>query len=235
MAQGRTNSAEGPRQIGPGILLLGDAAEALAARLSLSGYVPIGEGDSGSIPAAVILSPERDGAIADLRRELGALPVLLGVTNDSVEARAHCLMSGADDFWLTRQGPSHLLTRLRLLLASSPRGSSGPSLRPVGDLWIDLERHQVWRGKRQVLLSPREYQVLALLHDEKGLVVSRQRILKAVWEDQGSETSNVIEVYIRYLRKKLEAAGEPRLIHTVRGQGYCLAERAPSLNPDERR
>ena len=82
-----------------------------------------------------------------------------------------------------------------------------------------------------MLLSPREFQLLALLLDQKGLVVSRQRILQEVWDDQQSGASNVIEVYIRYLRKKLEAAGEPRVIHTIRGLGYSLTERAPGLNP----
>ena len=233
MAVDTAIAAAGRCERGPGILLLGDAAEALAARLSLSGYVPIGQGDLGTTPAAVILSPDRAGVIGDLRKDLGDLPVLLGVTDDTVEARAHCLGSGADDFWLTHLGPSHLLTRLRLLLARKPPGSCGPSLRQEGDLRIDLERHQVWRGTRQVLLSPREFQLLALLLDQKGLVVSRQRILQEVWDDQQSGASNVIEVYIRYLRKKLEADGEPRVIHTIRGLGYSLTERAPGLNPHE--
>ena len=82
-------------------------------------------------------------------------------------------------------------------------------------------------------LTAREYQVLLLLLERKGTVVSRELILRQVWNDDQATTSNVIEVYVRYLRQKLEEGGERRLIHTIRGQGYCLSERLPQLESRE--
>jgi DNA-binding response OmpR family regulator len=80
-----------------------------------------------------------------------------------------------------------------------------------------------------VALTAREYQLLLLLLERKGTVVAREQILRQVWNDDQGTSSNVIEVYVRYLRQKLEQGGERRLIHTIRGQGYCLSERLPPL------
>ena len=91
---------------------------------------------------------------------------------------------------------------------------------------------QIILQRRQNLLllpSREEYQLLLLLLERKGTVVSRDLILRQVWNDDQATTSNVIEVYVRYLRQKLEETGECRLIHTIRGQGYCLSERLPQL------
>ena len=84
-------------------------------------------------------------------------------------------------------------------------------------------------------LTAREYQLLLLLLERKGTVVSRELILRQVWNDEqaSNSSSNVIEVYVRYLRQKLEEGGERRLIHTIRGQGYCLSERLPQLEARE--
>jgi DNA-binding response OmpR family regulator len=97
----------------------------------------------------------------------------------------------------------------------------------VADLVVNPLGRQVKRGNRSVALTAREYQLLLLLLERKGTVVSRDQILRNVWKDQQATASNVIEVYVRYLRQKLEQGGERRLLHTVRGQGYCLAERLP--------
>ena len=85
------------------------------------------------------------------------------------------------------------------------------------------------RGKRAVALTAREYQLLLLLLERQGTVVSREQIQRLVWNDDRGASSNVIEVYVRYLRQKLEEGGERRLIHTIRGRGYCLSERMPPL------
>ena len=82
---------------------------------------------------------------------------------------------------------------------------------------------------QDILISIREYALLLLLMEHSGQVLSRDQILREVWHDQQSAASNVIEVYVRYLRQKLEEVGERRLIHTIRGQGYCLSERLPQL------
>lgn len=230
----------------PAVLLVGMEAELLAARLEISGYAPlcasqlplggceaVSDRPSGSprigaeagtlSPQAVILSPGSDRQIAALRQRWGAIPLLLGIDQDTVDQRCRTLTSGADDFWLCSLGPSDLLTRLRLHLNLWRRGG-GEELLQVGDLQLFPASRQVKRGLRALALTAREYELLLLLLRHRGEVVSREQILTEIWDDQPSSASNVIEVYVRYLRQKLEEGGECRLIHTVRGQGYCLGE-----------
>jgi DNA-binding response OmpR family regulator len=215
------------------VLLLGPEATGLAPRLEVSGYSALEQEPGGELPAAVILSPGWEQRIPDLRRRLGARPLLLGITSDSVESRSHCLEWGADDFWLPSLGTSDLLTRLRLHLALAQRQAPTPvsALLKLADLRIDPVARQGWRGQRQLSLTAREYQLLLLLLRHRESVVSRESILEAIWADQGGGSSNVIEVYVRYLRQKLEQEGESRLIHTVRGRGYCLSEGHPPAVP----
>jgi len=233
------------------LLLIGAEAEALAPRLALSGYLPLrlravgedpvpialdpqpaAEPGAGAVrqpapppPLAVVLSPGEEAWIAALRRRWGSLPILLGLTDDSVEGRSRTLLSGADDFWLTGLGPSDLLTRLRLHRQLPP---GGPECLQVGDLQLFPASRQVSRGGRSLTLTVREYQLLQFLLERRAQVLSREQILQRVWPDQQQGgASNVIEVYIRYLRQKLEQGGERRLIHTVRGRGYCLSDGPP--------
>ena len=218
----------------PTVLLLGLEAGRLAARLEVSGYRPVEE-SSTDLPQAVILSPGQEPRIPELRNRWQGVPLLLGIVDDSVAGRIRCLASGADDFWFTGLGPSDLLTRLRLHLeanVSPPEGE--PSLR-VADLEVNPTRRAVRRGRREIALTAREYQLLLLLIRRAGEVVGRECILREIWDDQPGAASNVIEVYVRYLRQKLEEGGERRLIHTVRGQGYCLAERPPARAEEPQR
>jgi DNA-binding response OmpR family regulator len=211
------------------VLLVGEAAEGLADRLALSGYQPVEAAAPGEAPQAVVLAPDSEGKLAALRRAWGAVPILLGLRGDSLEERVRCLASGADDFWLTDRPPSDLLARLRLHLRLADRGAQpgeAVELR-LADLVLDPSRRLVRRAGRDLPLSEREYQLLVLLLRHRGEVVSRERILASVWEGSGGAASNVIEVYVRYLRQKLERHGGRRLLHTVRGQGYCLAEHWP--------
>ncbi|MEA5416528.1 winged helix-turn-helix transcriptional regulator [Synechococcus sp. BA-132 BA5] len=215
------------------VLLVGPEAAGLAPRLEVSGYRPLEQEPGDELPAAVILSPGSEQRIPELRRRLGARPLLLGITSDSVESRSHCLEWGADDFWLPSLGTSDLLTRLRLHLGLAQRQAPTPvsTLMKLADLRIDPVACQGWRGQRQLSLTAREYQLLLLLLRHRGAVLSRERILEEIWADQGGGASNVIEVYVRYLRQKLEQGGESRLIHTVRGQGYCLSDGRPPTGP----
>ncbi len=220
------------------VLLVGEAAQRLAPRLELSGYCPLPAASAacgrsvsrpGVAPAAVLLGPGHDPQVAELRRCWGAVPILLGLANDSLAERSRCLASGADDFWLTDRPPSDLLTRLRLHLAMASRASAlPPGVLQLSDLVLDPVRRHVRRGALSLTLTEREYQLLLLLLRHRGEVVRREHILRTIWNDAGGAgNSNVIEVYVRYLRQKLEQNGGRRLIHTVRGQGYCLAERWP--------
>lgn len=222
------------------VLLLGPEATGLGPRLEASGYRPqlqetADETASAMVVAAVVLSPGGEDRIPQLRRWLGARPLLLGITDDSVESRSQCLECGADDFWLPSLGTSDLLTRLRLHLGIA-RGKThaavpGSALLQAADLRVDPVARQAWRGQRQLTLTSREYQLLLLLLRHRDVVLSRERILEEIWPDQGEGGSNVIEVYVRYLRQKLEKEGERRLIHTLRGRGYCLCEGRPPAGP----
>lgn len=215
------------------VLLIGPEAEALAPRLEASGYRPrLATDPPGQAEQVelVVLSAEAAEGIPALRQQLGAIPMLLDLGNDSLEARSRCLSAGADDFWLSSQGPSDLLMRLRLHASLQRQQSPITESLQVGDLLINPSRRQVRRGVRQIALTAREYQLLLFLIERAGQVLSRETILRNIWSDQQGAASNVIEVYVRYLRQKLEAGGERRLIHTIRGHGYCLATKPPLLN-----
>ena len=211
----------------PVVLLVGAEAEALAPRLLLSGYTPHCGGEREAPLDAVVLSPGQERDIPFLRKRHGAVPVLLGVCGDTVEGRERCLSCGADDFWLTDHGPSDLLMRLRLQLSHRPLPPTPAPPLALADLVLMPERQAARRGGRLLALTGRETELLQLLLRHRGEVVSRDTILREIWPERGEGASNVIEVYVRYLRRKLEAGGERRLLHTVRGRGYCLAEAPP--------
>lgn len=221
----------------PLVVLGGAIAMELAPRLEASGYgtAPLlledHEAAEGPSPAAVILSPAQVECIGALRRRWGALPILLGCPTDDVASRCLVLASGADDLWLTSVGASDLLTRLRLHLGlrqgarrSAPPVPTTRERFKVGDLQVDPRNHSVQRDGTPVALTAREFQLLMLLLRHSPMVVSREQILQEIWPEERASGSNVIEVYVRYLRRKLEEGNRPRLLHTVRGLGYCLRE-----------
>jgi two-component system response regulator MprA len=226
---------------GATVLLVGAEALALAPRLEASGYLPMlldpaTDANTETLPlcspdaAVVAAGSEAAALIQDLRQQLGAIPILLDLGSDSLEARCHCLICGADDFWLSSLGASDLLMRLRLHLGLQSSRQAPQTVLQVADLVVNPTRRQVKRGGRVIALTAREYQLLVYLIERAGQVLSREAILGGIWSDQQGAASNVIEVYVRYLRQKLEAGGERRLIHTVRGRGYCLAAKAPPLH-----
>jgi DNA-binding response OmpR family regulator len=213
------------------LLLLGAEAEALAPRLEASGYrCLVGEQPENTPCDLALLAADWRERVPALRQRLGATPLLLDIGRDSVSARSELLRSGADDFWLSSAGASDLLTRLRLHRRLLAKGQPPADRLSLADLSVVPSRHEVRRGQRQVALTAREYALLLLLIEHRGQVLSREQILRQVWHDQQGAASNVIEVYVRYLRQKLEREGEKRLIHTVRGQGYCLSDGPPQLS-----
>jgi DNA-binding response OmpR family regulator len=224
-----------PGQPAEAVLLLGEQALALKPRLEISGYGCLDEvgaeagGNDGALePSLLLLDADQAGRIGELRQRWPGCPILLDITEDNVAARSRCLTAGADDFWLSSLGASDLLGRLRVHLKLVARQARRPSHLRLADLEVDPARHLVRRGQRQVGLTSREYSLLLLLLQNQGQVLSRETILSRIWSDQKGTASNVIEVYVRYLRQKLEEDGERRLIHTVRGAGYCLSERPPT-------
>ena len=213
---------------GGSLLLLGQEAEALAPRLEASGYTcHIGEEGIAARCDLAVLGAELADQLPQLQQRIGTMPVLLDIGTDSLAARSRLLRSGATDFWLSSAGASDLLMRLRLHLKLLEKGRPPEDRLSLGDLSLIPSRHEVRRGQRIVPLTAREYALLLLLMEHSGQVLSRDQILRQVWHDQRGAASNVIEVYVRYLRQKLEEQGEKRLIHTVRGQGYCLSDGPP--------
>jgi two-component system response regulator MprA len=213
---------------GSTLLLLGAEAVALAPRLEASGYrCQLGAQSLEEPCDLVILGAECADQLPALRDRWGMVPVLLDIGDDSVAARSRMLRSGATDFWLSSAGTSDLLMRLRLHRKLIEKGNPPEDRLSLGDLSVVPSRHEVRRGPRLIPLTAREYALLLLLMEHRGQVLTREQILRQVWHDQQAAASNVIEVYVRYLRQKLEEQGEKRLIHTVRGQGYCLSDGPP--------
>ena len=215
------------------LLLVGSSAAALAPRLSASGYSTLDLTNlvltdwaalKNQGPVAAVFAADQRHRIAEFRHLLSGLPLLLDLVDDSVDARAEFLHSGADDFWLSGSAPSDLLMRLRLHCPLSQRQPSRPSLLQLknDDLCLDPSTREVWRGGRALDLTTREFMLLLTLLQHQGRVLSRDQLLQQVWHDERASSGNVVEVYVRYVRQKLEAEGEGRLLHTVRGRGYCL-------------
>ena len=120
--------------------------------------------------------------------------------------------------------PSYLLIQLRLHCTLSQRQPRRPSLLQLknDDLCLDPSTREVWRGGRSLNLTAREFMLLLTLLQHQGRILGRDQLLQQVWQDERASSGNVVEVYVRYLRQKLEAGGEGRLLHTVRSGGYCL-------------
>jgi two-component system response regulator MprA len=179
-------------------------------------------------PDVVVLDwmmPELDGLemLKRLRAHGEGIPVLMLTARDAVEDRVEGLDRGADDYLVKPFAPSELLARLRALLRRSKITHSEGVLTYAG-LYLDPTSRETRRGSRAFELTPKEFELFHLLMRHPHQVLVRDRILEEVWGYDFGGEDNVLEVYIGYLRKKTEAGGEPRLIHTVRGVGYVLRE-----------
>jgi DNA-binding response OmpR family regulator len=176
------------------------------------------------LPDLVILDlglPKLDGLeVAKTLRETDDVPILVLTARDAVESRVEGLDAGADDYLVKPFERQELLARLRALLRRRPpRGQAAIS---VGDLKLNPDTHEVLRGDRALDLTQREFELLEYLMRNERIVVSRQRLLDEVWGYDPFSMTNTIEVFVSNLRRKLEAGGEPRLLHTIRGAGYVL-------------
>jgi two-component system response regulator MprA len=210
--------------------------EALRRALELEGYeVELAEDGADALarlaasePDAVVLDvlmPHVDGLTVcrRLRQQGSSVPILVLTARDSVSDRVAGLDAGADDYLVKPFALEELLARVRALLRRADPASRDGVLR-FADLELDPATREVKRGDRQIELTRTEFHLLELFLRNPRQVLTRSLIFERVWGYDFGPTSNSLDVYVGYLRKKTEAAGEPRLIHTVRGVGYALRE-----------
>jgi two-component system response regulator MprA len=181
---------------------------------------------TGGNQDAVILDlglPLMDGVEVCRRvRERGdRTPVLMLTARDAVSDRVEGLDAGADDYLVKPFALDELLARLRALLRRTVAAPSEDVLK-FSDVILELQTMEVRRGQRELQLTRTEFRLLELFMRNPRVVLTRSRIFEEVWGYDFGASSNALEVYVSYLRRKLEAEGEPRLIHTVRGVGYTL-------------
>jgi len=210
--------------------------ESLRRALTLEGYeVELAEDGAdglariaGATPDAIVLDvamPVVDGLemCRRLRHDGSMVPVLMLTARESVTERVAGLDAGADDYLAKPFALEELLARLRALLRRTDGGAPGDALE-FADLTLDTGTRVVRRGDRELELTRTEFSLLELFLRNPRQVLTRSLIFERVWGYDFGPTSNSLEVYVGYLRRKTEAGGEPRLIHTVRGVGYALRD-----------
>ena len=167
-----------------------------------------------------IMLPQLDGhrALERIRLRRPEVPILMLTARDELKSKVDALDAGADDYLTKPFDLEELFARIRALTrrADQPRASRIE----VGGVKVDLRSRRVWRGDRLVDLSSREFALLEYFMRHPGQVLSRQQILSAVWDYAFDPGSNVVDVYVSYLRNKIDRPEEPSLIETVRGAGY---------------
>jgi two-component system, OmpR family, copper resistance phosphate regulon response regulator CusR len=215
-----------------------DAARMVAKGLREQTYAVdvVGDGESACFQASVadydaivldVLLPRQDGfAVCRSLRGAGqSVPILMLTARDGVESRIEGLDCGADDYLTKPFAFGELLARLRALVRRAAKPLLPERLR-VAELELDTRAHRVWKRGREVPLTAREYALVEYLARRAGCVVGRAEIAEHVWDERYDPFSNVIEVYVRRLRRKLDSPGRESLIRTRRGEGYALGTRA---------
>jgi DNA-binding response OmpR family regulator len=209
-----------------------DIADVLRRSLRMEGYEVRLAGDGEQAleessvfePDAVILDlglPKVDGVeVCKHLREEGDVPILMLTARDGLSDRVDGLDAGADDYLVKPFERAELLARLRALLRRRP--PRGSAFIVAGELRLNPDTREVFRGEREIELTGREFELLEHLMRNERLVVSRQTLLDEVWDYHPYAETNTIDVFVSNLRRKLEAEGEPRVLHTVRGSGYVL-------------
>ena len=230
----------------PLILVVDDEApirEALERALRLEGFaVECAPGGRTALeavarrpPAAIVLDvtmPDMNGraVCARLRADGIRTPIMILSARDEVEDRVAGLQAGADDYLVKPFAVEELVARLQALLRRSAgengeNGDDGARAElEVGDLVVDPAGRTVTRGGREIELTRREFELIEVFARNPGIVLERDRLLELVWGYDWAADTNVVDVFVSYLRRKLEADGEPRMIQTVRGVGFVLRE-----------
>ena len=213
-----------------------DAARVLAKGLREQAYAVdvAADGEAACYQAAMadydaiildVMLPRKDGlqVCRELRQNGRAVPILMLTARDGVEQRVAGLDSGADDYLQKPFDFRELLARIRALLRRGARPPL-PERLVIGDLDLDTRARRVCRAGREVALTVREYALLECLARRAGAVVGRAEISEHVWDEQYDPLSNVIDVYVQRLRRKIDAPGRTSLIRTRRGEGYQLVD-----------
>lgn len=171
-----------------------------------------------------IMMPKADGwtVLKHLRDAGVTTPVLFLTAKDAVSDRVRGLDSGANDYLIKPFSFEELTARIRAMTRVSFGVTSNQIT--IADLTMDCTAHKVMRGEREILLSAKEYALLEYFMHNQGVVLSREKIENHIWNYDYEGGTNVVDVYIRYLRKKIDEGEEKKLIHTVRGSGYVLRE-----------
>jgi DNA-binding response OmpR family regulator len=174
-------------------------------------------------PALIVLDimlPGLDGVgvLKRLREGGSRVPVIMLTARDTTLDKVHSLDRGADDYLTKPFDIEELLARIRALL----RRAEGDEILRVADLEINTSTREVRREEREIELTTREYELLEYMAQNPRRVLSRELLLSRVWDEELGLTTNVVDVYVGYLRRKVDAPGEEKLIRTVRGAGYAL-------------
>jgi DNA-binding response OmpR family regulator len=193
-------------------------------RCAYDGVAGLEESETFS-PALIILDimlPRLDGVgvLKRMRQGGSRVPVIMLTARDTTLDKVHSLDHGADDYLTKPFDIEELLARIRALL----RRAEGDEVLRVADLEINTSTREVRRADREIDLTTREYDLLEFMARNHRRVLSREFLLARVWDDGLALTTNLVDVYVSYLRKKVDAPGEKKLIRTVRGAGYALKE-----------
>ncbi|MBR3781179.1 MAG: response regulator transcription factor [Clostridia bacterium] len=171
-----------------------------------------------------VMMPKIDGfsLLGKIRNEGNNLPVLFLTARDSIEDRVEGLDIGADDYLVKPFAFEELLARIRVLIRKNSVSKS--NIISVADLTVNISSRKVTRNGKDISLSAKEYELLQYLAVNNGIVLRREKIEDHIWNYDYEGGTNVVDVYIRYLRKKIDEGFDKKLIHTVRGMGYVLRE-----------
>lgn len=171
-----------------------------------------------------LMLPKLDGLslCKKLRQNDIQTPLIMLTAKDSVKDKVTGLDSGADDYLTKPFSFEELLARIRALMRKGKNKNQQPTQLQVADLVLDLVSHKAWRGKKEIILTVKEFALLEYFMHNAGIVITRTMISEHVWDINFDTFTNVIDVYVNYLRNKIDKGQKIRLIHTVRGRGYIL-------------
>ncbi|MBQ4086686.1 MAG: response regulator transcription factor [Clostridia bacterium] len=184
-------------------------------------FLAVGEYDAVLLD---IMMPEMDGlsVVRSMRSQNNNTPVLFLTAKDSVQDKVTGLDAGAEDYLVKPFAFDELLARIRVM--TRKKAGESTNILSVGDLTMDIGKHLVTRDGKEIELSAKEFAILEYMLMNKGIVLSREKIENHIWNFDYAGGSNVVDVYIRYLRRKIDDDFKKKLLHTIRGKGYVLKE-----------